>query len=136
MSSTRMTWNWLSVDAGKAAFMPPGCSLSQGGPSGVRRRSGQLVTNGGSPSVVTLGLDPRVQGDDSLFWRGVKGRKSGIHVAWMLACARMPPSVMPDPDRASRAMSPYLCDASRVIKAVFMLLDPRLRKDDMDLVVR
>ena len=23
MSSTRMTWNWLSADAGKAAFMPP-----------------------------------------------------------------------------------------------------------------
>ena len=37
------------------------------------RRSGQLVTNGGSPSVVTLGLDPRVQGKESLFCRGVKG---------------------------------------------------------------
>ena len=35
VSSTRMTWNWLSADAGKAAFMPPGCSLSQGGRGGV-----------------------------------------------------------------------------------------------------
>ena len=37
----------------------------------MRQRPGQLVTNGGSPSVVTLGLDPRVQGKDSLFCRGV-----------------------------------------------------------------
>ena len=37
---------------------------------------------------------------------------------------------MPDPDRASSAMSPYFSDASRVGKAEFMLLDPRIRKDD------
>ena len=49
--------------------------------------------------------------------------KSGIHAAWMLAFASMtfPPPVMPDPDRASRAMIPYFSDASRQGKAVFML---------------
>ena len=55
----------------------------------MRQRPGQLVTNGGSPFVVTLGLGPRVQGKESLFWRGVKGRKSGNNVAWIPAFAGM-----------------------------------------------
>ena len=35
-----------------------------------------------------------IQGNESLFWWGVKVNKSGIHVAWMLAFASMtaPPS--------------------------------------------
>ncbi len=97
-------------------------------------------------STVTLGLDPRVQGKESLFCRGVKGRKSGIHAAWMLAFASMtsPPHVMPDPDRASfppltscptpighpgNAM-PYFGGALRVGKAELVFLDARIRKHD------
>ena len=34
VSSTRMTWTWLSADAGKAAFMLPGCSPAHGGRGG------------------------------------------------------------------------------------------------------
>ena len=41
------------------------------GGRGGCQRSGLL-------STVTLGLGPRVQGKESLFLRGVKGRKSGI----------------------------------------------------------
>ena len=50
------------------------------------------------------------------------------------SCPRMrvsfPPLVMPDPDRASRAISPYFVGASMIIKAELFILDPRFRKDD------
>ena len=41
VSSTRMTWTWLSACAGKAVFMPPGCSLAQGGRGGGGKEGGQ-----------------------------------------------------------------------------------------------
>ena len=37
---------------------------------------------------------------------------------------------MPDPDRASRAMSPYFGGVSREEKRYSCCLDPRIRKDD------
>ena len=39
-----------------------------------------FFTDGDAPHYVTLGLDPRVQGNNSLFWRGAQGRGSGISV--------------------------------------------------------
>ena len=89
-----------------------------------------------------------IQGNDSLFLRGVKGRKSGIHALWILAFARMtardgvagrdnlsrtvvPPLSSPlGLTRGSRAMIPYFSGALRVGKAELFILDPRVRKDD------
>ena len=70
--------------------------------------------------------------------RCVKGRKSGIHVAWIPAFAGMtavgvlrvvgsftggdaPPMLCPTPIGHPVSMIPYLCDALRVGKAAFML---------------
>ena len=41
-----------------------------------------------------------------------------------------PPPVMPDPDRASRAIIPYFGGALRAGKAELVFLDARIRKHD------
>ena len=67
-----------------------------------------------------ISVDAGIQGDDSLFWRGVNApKKAELVVAWILAFASMtfPPPVMPAPDRASRTKSPYFSEASTPIKA-------------------
>ena len=64
-----------------------------------------------------------IQGNDSLFWRGVNVPKKRYQCCWILAFARMtaPPSRHARPDRASRIASPYFADVSRGGKTVFML---------------
>ena len=82
----------------KAAFILPGCSHSQGGhppppvmpdPDRASRAKSPFSAIADNPFHVILGLGPRIQDKESLFWRGVNVNKSGINAAWMLAFASM-----------------------------------------------
>ena len=53
-----------------------------------------------------------------------------LRVVVFFAGGDISPPVMPDPDRASRAIIPYFGGVSKVIKAELVFLDPRVRKDD------